>query len=108
MNTFNYDKFFFQTLAGVRAEIIKGNLKDEEDIEDYINDQARYYVNVSTNEVIAQCITDDLPALWQKYGAPEDKKTLAYMVITEYMKGDELYELAKKDLTTIKTRIYAK
>ena len=105
---FNYDTFFFKTLAGVRQSIISGKLTDTEMIEDYINDQARYFVEHCPSQVIEQCMTDDLTSLWQKYGAPEDKKTLAYMCITEYMKSDDLYELAKNDLNTVKTRIYAK
>lgn len=108
MTTFNYDQFFFKTLAGVREAIINGKLTDTEMIEDYINDETRYYVENYPSQVIEQCMTDDLSSFWEKYGAPENKKTLAYMCITEYMKGDDLYELAKNDLAIIKTRIYAK
>lgn len=105
---FNYDTFFFKTLAGVRQSIISGKLTDTDMIEDYINDEARYFVEHCPSQVIEQCMTDDLTILWQKYGTPYDKKTLAYMCITEYMKSDDLYELAKNDLNTVKTRIYAK
>jgi len=108
MITFNYDKFFFQTLAGVRQLIIQGKLKDTEDIEDYINDEARFYVNKCTNEVITQCMTDDLTNLWKEYDPPTDKNTLAYILILEYMRADGLYAMANEDLKTIKTNIYAK
>lgn len=93
---FNAHDFYSETMHSVYQLIDDGELLSVNEVDDYLLEEAQFYVKKAPDEVIIETLPDDLRQLNEEFGEITSKKGLAWCSLILWMQNNNMVHDALK------------
>lgn len=93
---FNAHDFYSITMASVYQLIDQKRLNSVNEIEEYLLEEAQFYVDEAPNQVLLEVLPDNLTEINEQFGEVTTKKGLAWCSLVLWMEEMEMIQDAIK------------